>query len=1157
MPIRDQRSSPTYQRSESSLASKFIQRNPIDKKLDYILVSPDDLKDLKALKLDAVSIDKPKILKFPDSGSEESYEAPSRYTHSRAAESYSGQSRNVPKYPSRPAPPLSVYSESLSNPSSYVGPGSAQGSLTPSPYSGVSTYSPPGNTYGNPKASSYSGYSGYRKPNQDPYTYYGGTRPSGYSVPLSYSGSPSYGIPKQNTYSAPISYGSNKPSSYYRPTSYVGSKPQSYSGPSYYGNTNPSTHSVPSSYGGPKQNTYSAPLTNGNSRPSSYADSYGNSKPTTYSGPSTYENVKPSGYSKPSTYESPKPSTYSTPSSYGRPKPEAYSEPPNYPSSGYGYSKSNPNSYTNSPSVSDAGKSYSPPSYHGSSGYSRPSSPEYDSSSENAYPDSKKYISRPQSYDYPEKTYTHDEYDTPKTVPHKSVYDEGSEYNPSKSYRKGYYDSSPPVKHVSYEDLPYSHKSAPHDTSYEHPESEYDDDSPKGPYSNGNKPISHDAYYHSSPQKKPYASYDKEPKHDSPHYSHSSKPSYGKKLYDANNSPKPEYDSNSHTHSYHSDLGQSYPKKHSYDTLKTSYGVSHEPSSYEESANGHAHRYPSSKVTYESPSSYRDTYPTPTSSITGDYNNGVRYRSSQYSPLAYHSPLTLEYGRRYPATYRTTRHTDSKTPPTSHLKIQDATPQDATYDKEDVSKPPSHYHYDDSVEIQDHHSAKTNYSPVRPAPEHDELEQPRYPPLPRYYINDKDQKYYDNSEPNSKDSTENYKSESSKTAANSYIYTPSQSRGKVEAQYPASTENHNYHYSDHSSEETDEPHVYTASPITYTKPRKSLSSENVYRTPDKSSFASPNKKGHVLKGKDFVENQPEYPRTTYKDPKSTGHFVHSYSYKSKVRPTENTSLPITSSSLSDLLPPKRVKGVVYRSRKSYPNMKPLRKHKGYLPYRAYYPKSVSATEYRSYESVPYETTQKNVTGDLTVYDSPKKKSIKLRIPRKKLITYSSIESDHSSSIGENSNHDAIPGEPGKDYPVLKEIPYNQFSCENRLPGFYADIENRCQVKILIAYKMSHGLSGTIFGTVQNRVSKTLQFNRIVLGLLHLYSKTVNFENYLKLKFRTNFTNRWRRRFKYSMTIISILPFFGAIRKINKRWRSKRIFAGTGRNVHFSNGRYSV
>lgn len=40
---------------------------------------------------------------------------------------------------------------------------------------------------------------------------------------------------------------------------------------------------------------------------------------------------------------------------------------------------------------------------------------------------------------------------------------------------------------------------------------------------------------------------------------------------------------------------------------------------------------------------------------------------------------------------------------------------------------------------------------------------------------------------------------------------------------------------------------------------------------------------------------------------------------------------------------------------------------------------------------------------------------------------------------------AIPGRPGTDYPILSQVPYTNFYCDDQeYPGFFADMETRCQ-----------------------------------------------------------------------------------------------------------------
>lgn len=58
------------------------------------------------------------------------------------------------------------------------------------------------------------------------------------------------------------------------------------------------------------------------------------------------------------------------------------------------------------------------------------------------------------------------------------------------------------------------------------------------------------------------------------------------------------------------------------------------------------------------------------------------------------------------------------------------------------------------------------------------------------------------------------------------------------------------------------------------------------------------------------------------------------------------------------------------------------------------------------------------------------------------------ESDDDQST-ESNWLDAVPGVPGKDYPNLMTIPETSFSCVDKKPGgYYADVETRCQVRVI-------------------------------------------------------------------------------------------------------------
>jgi hypothetical protein len=67
---------------------------------------------------------------------------------------------------------------------------------------------------------------------------------------------------------------------------------------------------------------------------------------------------------------------------------------------------------------------------------------------------------------------------------------------------------------------------------------------------------------------------------------------------------------------------------------------------------------------------------------------------------------------------------------------------------------------------------------------------------------------------------------------------------------------------------------------------------------------------------------------------------------------------------------------------------------------------------------------------------------------------------------EGGDYSAIPGEPGRDYPIYSEIPTTSFDCNNQLwPGYYADVEAQCQVFHICAMNKTFDFlcpNGTIF-----------------------------------------------------------------------------------------------
>ncbi|UYV60980.1 hypothetical protein LAZ67_1002977 [Cordylochernes scorpioides] len=61
---------------------------------------------------------------------------------------------------------------------------------------------------------------------------------------------------------------------------------------------------------------------------------------------------------------------------------------------------------------------------------------------------------------------------------------------------------------------------------------------------------------------------------------------------------------------------------------------------------------------------------------------------------------------------------------------------------------------------------------------------------------------------------------------------------------------------------------------------------------------------------------------------------------------------------------------------------------------------------------------------------------------------------------------SIPGSPQQDYPILSSVPRTDFSCRDKVPGFYADMEHRCQLYYLCGpqgtYQSFLCPNGTVF-----------------------------------------------------------------------------------------------
>jgi hypothetical protein len=71
---------------------------------------------------------------------------------------------------------------------------------------------------------------------------------------------------------------------------------------------------------------------------------------------------------------------------------------------------------------------------------------------------------------------------------------------------------------------------------------------------------------------------------------------------------------------------------------------------------------------------------------------------------------------------------------------------------------------------------------------------------------------------------------------------------------------------------------------------------------------------------------------------------------------------------------------------------------------------------------------------------------------------------------------AIAGRPGTDYPILSAVPYTNFYCDEQLyPGFFADMETRCQGEPSNAKSFIYLDSNQIISQIAYRFSFSIFF----------------------------------------------------------------------------------
>ncbi|KAL3277835.1 hypothetical protein HHI36_013177 [Cryptolaemus montrouzieri] len=78
--------------------------------------------------------------------------------------------------------------------------------------------------------------------------------------------------------------------------------------------------------------------------------------------------------------------------------------------------------------------------------------------------------------------------------------------------------------------------------------------------------------------------------------------------------------------------------------------------------------------------------------------------------------------------------------------------------------------------------------------------------------------------------------------------------------------------------------------------------------------------------------------------------------------------------------------------------------------------------------------------------------------------YPGVPTEEEETV--EGDYSAIPGIPGDDYPIYSEIPETSFQCDQQqYPGYYADVETRCQVFHICANNKTYNFlcpNGTIF-----------------------------------------------------------------------------------------------
>ena len=76
---------------------------------------------------------------------------------------------------------------------------------------------------------------------------------------------------------------------------------------------------------------------------------------------------------------------------------------------------------------------------------------------------------------------------------------------------------------------------------------------------------------------------------------------------------------------------------------------------------------------------------------------------------------------------------------------------------------------------------------------------------------------------------------------------------------------------------------------------------------------------------------------------------------------------------------------------------------------------------------------------------------KMRVNKRQSLFEVENNENKNQDFKSNELKDSIPGVPGQDYSIYYQVPKTNFKCsEQAFPGYYVDIEFKCQVSLFLS-----------------------------------------------------------------------------------------------------------